>query len=386
MTSKLSSGSKCVMSALVISSVTAFNCAFVLNGRNNIHALSLPSKRASNPSYVGTSTRVPSQSSSTALSVWWFGGTPNSEPTSDSDESCELVAVRIERTSPNSRRIGGEITVDCPIDDVWAILTDYDNLSTHVPNLVESKRMEGYSSVSGSSQGDGSYTCRLFQKGSQKIIGFNFAAAVTMDMVESMTIGGRIMGEPLNSDEIPMEERSIGFKCVESQFFTEFDGEWNVCQSILPDPITGLVSTTVSYVVDVRPKGPVPVAALEWRIREDVPTNLRAVKKAATQFGYDGVMSTRNGANGKSLVEHSGKGAVLSDSEASTREVVQSRITRGGAAAVKTGRKFVDRATGVVTAAAASASAAATQQSQVKLAPVRVEWFEDETMAAYLND
>ena len=31
----------------------------------------------------------------------------------------------------------------------------------------------------------------------------------------------------------------------------------------------------------MRPKGPVPVVALEWRIREDIPVNLIAVKRAA---------------------------------------------------------------------------------------------------------
>merc|ERR1712232_1295601 len=82
-----------------------------------------------------------SSSSSTQLGVFWFGGS-NSEASATSDEeSCELVEVRIDRTSPNSRRIGGEITVPKPVDDVWAILTDYDNLATHVPNLVESRRV-----------------------------------------------------------------------------------------------------------------------------------------------------------------------------------------------------------------------------------------------------
>jgi hypothetical protein len=37
------------------------------------------------------------------------------------------------------------------------------------------------------------------------------------------------------------------------------------------------------------------VAALEWRIREDVPTNLRAVKKAALSVGFNGVMAARRG-------------------------------------------------------------------------------------------
>ena len=36
------------------------------------------------------------------------------------------------------------------------------------------------------------------------------------------------------------------------------------------------------YVVDFIPRGPVPVAALEWRIKEDVPTNMKAVKATAT--------------------------------------------------------------------------------------------------------
>merc|ERR1712071_182879 len=96
------------------------------------------------------------------------------------------------------------------------------------------------------------------------------------------------------SDELEAYDRRINFKCVESQFFSEFDGEWKV----VSNPDDNGASTTVSYVVDVRPKGPVPVAALEWRIREDVPTNLRAVKKAALEEGLEGVMALRARNNG----------------------------------------------------------------------------------------
>lgn len=212
-------------------------------------------------------------SSKTALNVWWFGG--SAENTYDeNDESCELVAVRIEKTSANSRRIMGDITVESPLADVWAILTDYDRLAVHVPNLMESKQV-GNTRRSGE-PGDGQYKCRLFQKGSQKIIGFDFSASVTMDMVEKISTSAA--------------ERSIGFKCVESQFFSEFDGEWKAVETIGAD---GQPSTTVSYLVDVRPKGPVPVAALEWRIREDVPSNLRAVKRAAVDVGEAGVLASR---------------------------------------------------------------------------------------------
>lgn len=39
--------------------------------------------------------------------------------------------------------------------------------------------------------------------------------------------------------------------------------------------------------VNVKPKGPVPVGALEWRIKEDVPTNLRAVKVASEKLPWE---------------------------------------------------------------------------------------------------
>ena len=215
----------------------------------------------------------PQRPSSTSLHVWWFGGTPGaSTETSDSGEECELVAVRIDKTSSNSRRIAGEIVVPVPLDDVWAILTDYDDLARHVPNLVASRRL----SDRGGHPGDGNHRCRLYQRGAQKIVGFEFGADVTMDMTERIVVAGGgmksgVVGSSSSSSGAAglffPEERRIDFKCVDSQFFSEFDGTWRVVE--MPDnPFTGESETTVSYTVEVRPKGPVPVAALEWRIRE----------------------------------------------------------------------------------------------------------------------
>lgn len=264
-----------------------------------------PSSRTLPASLINTPQSSPS--SSTALSVWWFGGTPTQSETLNGEE-CELVAVRIDRTSPNSRRISGEIVVDAPLLDVWAILTDYDNLSTHVPNLVSSKRLKSGSPTG--HNGDGSYECRLYQRGAQKIIGFEFGADVTMDMREEIVVAGK-RGDITKSHEYDVdnthsselfdEERMIHFKCVDSQFFSEFDGTWSVRQS---HNVYSGVETTVSYCVEVRPKGPVPVAALEWRIREDVPTNLRAVKRAALEVGWAGVHE--NG--GRRVVKRSKRG------------------------------------------------------------------------------
>jgi len=40
--------------------------------------------------------------------------------------------------------------------------------------------------------------------------------------------------------------------------------------------------------VTVKPKGPVPVAAIEWRIREDVPTNLRVSSSSSSDSSGGG--------------------------------------------------------------------------------------------------
>merc|ERR1711865_521581 len=108
------------------------------------------------------------------------------------------------------------------------------------------------------SPGDGSYQCQLYQVGAQKIIGFDFSASVTMQMTEQIL---------LNNNHL------IYFECVDSMFFSAFDGSWTVRQQG-----DGVVC---SYDVLVKPNGPVPVAALEWQIKAEVPNNLRAVKKAA---------------------------------------------------------------------------------------------------------
>jgi len=263
-------------------------------------------------------------------------------------DSCELVAVRIERTSANSRRIWGEIEVpsdDANLEDVWAILTDYDRLSSHVPNLVESKRLPQYSKSEGS-QGDGQYQCRLFQKGSQNIVGFEFGASVTMDMAERVKMSAL--------------ERRISFKCVDSAFFSEFDGEWSVKKGISDDGFTPVVK--LRYLVDVRPKGPVPVSALEWRIREDVPTNLRAVKKAAIEVGFAGVMAHRNGS---SL-------PVISD-----QNLLEPQLKRS------TGNSRFNRVKDLVANKVNETRRAGSPQ----LAPVRItnNWGDDETMGRYLK-
>jgi hypothetical protein len=93
--------------------------------------------------------------------------------------------------------------------------------------------------------------------------------------------------EPMDTTRaLPM--RQVTFKLVDSLMFSAFEGSWTVKyhkRTPTIDPITQEVSykytTSLTYSVFVRPKGPVPVIALEWRIKEDIPTNLLGMKSAA---------------------------------------------------------------------------------------------------------
>jgi hypothetical protein len=176
----------------------------------------------------------------------------------------QISEVFIEAPSLNSRRITANIIIDTPIDTVWSILTDYNNLATHVPNLVQSY-------IVPNPPNSNTNTLRLFQEGAQNIIGFDFRASLLMEMREERE-------EECNA----LRESRLCFKLIESRMFDTFDGVWSLkyhSRSKTNDIIR--YKTKLTYSVMVRPKGPVPVIALEWRIKEDIPLNLYAVKLAS---------------------------------------------------------------------------------------------------------
>ena len=172
--------------------------------------------------------------------------------------------VMIEAPGINSRKITASILIDTPLADVWSILTDYDNLAKYVPNLVQSYKIPSTDRIA---------TTRLYQEGAQRIIGFDFRASLTMDMYEE--------SEDQNK---ALKERKLHFKLYDSSMFAAFDGTWYLrYHSRMRDHSTNdyVYKTLLTYSVFVRPKGVVPVVALEWRIREDIPINLKGVKAAA---------------------------------------------------------------------------------------------------------
>jgi len=88
-------------------------------------------------------------------------------------------------------------------------------------------------------------------------------------------------------DEAQSSVRQVKFTLVESAMFASFDGEWRV-QPYSRQRVRTAESryayaykTKLIYKVDITPRGLVPIPAIEWRITEDVPSNLQGVKQAA---------------------------------------------------------------------------------------------------------
>ena len=175
------------------------------------------------------------------------------------------------------------------LDELFA---ESDFITLHVPETPETKKMMGKNEIA------------KMKKGSY-LINASRGTVVEIDALKNALETGHLSGAAI-------------------------DGDWKATE--VTNPQDGQTNTVLSYTVDVRPRGPVPVAALEWQIREEVPTNLRAVKRAALE----------------------------PDNE------LQGRI-----------RGLLEPAREAVPVGAGRGANSGMQ--------VKVDWYEDETMAAYLK-
>lgn len=176
----------------------------------------------------------------------------------------------------NRRLIQANMIVNSAVENVWSILTDYTNLPKHVPNMVKSEILPCPDPKK----------IRLFQEGAQKVMGFDFRASLVLDMIEKK--GGLSTFTTTQNLE---KEWTIPFQLVSSSIFDEFDGAWTLqpyhkwqeYDTTICDQVWKY-KTRLQYHVTVHPKIPVPMIALEWRIREDIPANLFAIKVAAERL------------------------------------------------------------------------------------------------------
>jgi hypothetical protein len=78
------------------------------------------------------------------------------------------------------------------------------------------------------------------------------------------------MTEESEDENMALRKRELGFKLVESRMFSSFDGNWSMRYHSRSKQFDASKScfvykykTRLTYSVTVKPKGPVPVMALE---------------------------------------------------------------------------------------------------------------------------
>ncbi|TKY52387.1 hypothetical protein E2542_SST23909 [Spatholobus suberectus] len=183
----------------------------------------------------------------------------------ESEESLVEDGVCIEMTKldKNSRRIQSKIFIEAPLSAIWSILTDYERLADFIPGLAVSQLLQ-----------KGDNYARLLQIGQQNIaFGIKFNAKGIVDCYEKEL-------ETLPSGM----KREIEFKMIEGDFKL-FEGKWSILQQFNSEGCEQSrvreVSTTLSYIVDVKPKLWLPVRLIEGRLCNEIKLNLASIRDEA---------------------------------------------------------------------------------------------------------
>lgn len=185
----------------------------------------------------------------------------------DGEESVsgDRVFIEIKKTGKNTRRILSRIGIDATLDTIWSILTDYERLSDFIPGLAVSELMEKRENFA-----------RLYQIGQQNLaFGLKFNAKGVVDCYEKDL-------ECLPSGQ----KRDIEFKMIEGDFQV-FEGKWSIEQLNIgayedSSPTNGQeFQTTLSYIVDVKPKLWLPVRLVEGRLCNEITMNLLCIREQA---------------------------------------------------------------------------------------------------------
>eukprot|EP00882_Tetradesmus_deserticola_P010566 GHRQ01011162.1.p1 GENE.GHRQ01011162.1~~GHRQ01011162.1.p1 ORF type:complete len:298 (+),score=112.39 GHRQ01011162.1:139-1032(+) len=208
----------------------------------------------------------------------------------------QSVSVKLTNISFSSRLLNATAHIAAPVEVVWAALTDYDNLASFIPSLVENKCLERRP-----------HGCLLRQVGSQDIaLGMKFSAACTLEIVEypqgipdglcsdtgnwdehfpnpggsASTSGDNVCSSSSESSSCDGDGaaatgvRDLSFSLVEGDF-QAFKGVWRM------EPGDDPASTVLHYAAFVQPHAWLPVGLIQGRISSEVVGNLKAVARHA---------------------------------------------------------------------------------------------------------
>jgi hypothetical protein len=149
----------------------------------------------------------------------------------------------MERLPQGVRRLAVQLRLAPAPQEIWNVLTDYENLAEFIPNLASSRLLWRRGSRVG-----------LEQVGSQQFCGLRFSARVQLELIEEPDLG-RLSFRMLDGD----------FRC--------FDGAW--CMG------ADASSSWLFYELTVQGKPGMPIGLIEQRLQQDLASNLRGVQKEA---------------------------------------------------------------------------------------------------------
>lgn len=229
------------------------------------------------------------------------GLTESNSPPMMLDKECLVSGdplVRIERAPSNAVRIFTGIDVQAPMQRVWDVLTDYENLHKVVPSLVHNEVLQNFSNGG----------ARLAQTGSATVLpGIRFTAKMVLDVnvyyEDSPIPDSQIadhLGEKASSDDVhqfdselplvrgvfprpyaltSLPHRGITMvNVVDSPGdFEHYQGVWRL-QPLLGCSPSGREMSRLTYAVEIKPKGILPVKLIERRIASDLKMNIQAIR------------------------------------------------------------------------------------------------------------
>jgi len=232
--------------------------------------------------------------------------------------------VRVEDAPGNARRIFCAIDIFASVDEVWGVLTDYENLAKVVPSLVINEVVE--------SREKG---VRLRQVGAAELVpGLKFKAKCVLDVVEhedgipSEMLEGTVEGKSIEDADdlviastanIPLvrgtfprpycishlPHRDLTMQSVEARGpfgkdasdFSLYQGVWRMQPLPGCAPDGADAASRLSYAVELRPSLPVPVRLLEGRIASDLVANLKAIREVAQEVHQDNLKRVKKAAS-----------------------------------------------------------------------------------------
>ena len=151
----------------------------------------------------------------------------------------------MERLPQGARRLAAQLRTPLSVEMLWKVLTDYENLSSFIPNLASSAVLAKTGN-----------TVHLAQVGSQQLLGLKFSAQVELELTEHLADG------------------LLQFRMVKGDF-RRFEGNWRL--QALPDGTSLLYELTVQGCLGM------PVGLIEQRLRSDLAANLLAVEQEASR-------------------------------------------------------------------------------------------------------